>query len=219
MLTTTFSITTIIIVITCIVSFIAFGNERLKNDLLFWPYEIEDRKQFYRFLTYGFVHGDILHLAFNMMSLYSFGDYVEKYLFSQSHLFGHSAATMYILLYVLGLIVSTIPDYFYYKNYSSYRALGASGAVCAVIFSGIMLQPKLPISLIFLPRLPIPGYIFGLIFIIISIWLGKRGGDNIGHRAHISGAVFGILFTIIAARAFSNFDVVKSFLDAVLNRY
>jgi len=218
MLTTTFSITTIIIVVTCIVSFIAFSNARLKNDLLFWPAEIDDRGQYYRFLTYGFVHGDFLHLAFNMMSLYSFGAYVEKYLYTQSHLFGHSAPMMYISLYVLGLIVSTIPDYFYYKNYSSYRALGASGAVCAVIFSGIMLEPKLPISMLFIP-VRIPGYIFGVIFIAISIWLGKRGGDNIGHRAHISGAIFGILFTIIAAKLFSNFDVVKSFLDEVLNRY
>jgi len=199
------------------VSFIAFGNERLKNDLLFWPAEVDDRRQFYRFLTYGFVHGDIMHLGFNMISLYSFGLFVEKYLFTQSHLFGHSGATMYILLYFLGLIVSAIPDYFYYKNYSGYRALGASGAVCAVIFSGIMLYPKLPIGIIFLP-FEIPGYIFGVIFIGISIWLGRRGGDNIGHRAHISGAIFGILFTIIAAKAFSGFDVVKSFLDQVLNR-
>jgi len=214
----TFSITTIIIVVTCIVSFIAFGNERLKNDLLFWPAEVEDRRQFYRFLTYGFVHGDIMHLGFNMISLYSFGMFVEKYLFTQSHLFGHSGPTMYLLLYFLGLIVAAIPDYFYYKNYSSYRALGASGAVCAVIFSGIMLYPKLPIGIIFLP-IEIPGYIFGVIFIAISIWLGKRGGDNIGHRAHISGAIFGILFTIIAAKAFSGFDVVKSFLDQVLHRY
>lgn len=213
-----FSITTIIIIVTCVVSLGAFNNPRLKNDLLFWPAEIEDRNQYYRFLTYGFVHGDFLHLAFNMLSLYSFGTYVEKYLYTQSFLFGHSAASMYIALYVLGLIISTIPDYFYYKNYSAYRALGASGAVCAVIFSGIMLQPKLPISMFFIP-IAIPGYLFGIIFLLISIWLGKRGGDNIGHRAHISGAIFGVLFTIIAARAFSGFDVVKAFLDEVLNRY
>ena len=68
-----FSITTSIIILTCLISFTAFGNERMKENLLFWPAEVDSRKQYYRFLTYGFVHGDLMHLGFNMISLYSFG--------------------------------------------------------------------------------------------------------------------------------------------------
>ncbi len=210
-----FSITTIIIIATCIVSVSAFNNPRLKNDLLFWPAEIEDRRQYYRFLTYGFVHADFMHLAFNMISLYSLGNFLENNFIT---LFGRMGSVMYILLYVLGLIFSTIPDYYYYKNYSGYRALGASGAVCAVIFAAIMIYPTMSLSFFFLP-FGIPGYLFGILFLLVSVWLAKRGSDNIGHRAHFSGAIFGMLFTIVTARVFADFDVIKAFISQILNRY
>jgi membrane associated rhomboid family serine protease len=212
-----FSITLSIIILTCLISVTAFNNDKIKNDLLFWPAEIDDRRQFYRFLTYGLVHGDIMHLAFNMISIYSFGEYVEKYLFSHPTLFGASGKIIYLILYVSAIIVSAIPDYVMYRNTYAYRALGASGAVCAVIFAGIVLSPTLPINLFFIP-IDIPGYIFGAIFLAISVWLGKRGGDNIGHRAHFTGAIYGILFTIIVGRAVAHYDVVKAFFNAILNR-
>jgi membrane associated rhomboid family serine protease len=207
------SITLAIIIITCLVSFPAFGNNRMKEDLLFWPYEINRHNQYYRFLTGGVVHADTMHLLFNMVSLYSFGIALEKFLFPV--LFAEKTLALYTGLYVLGIIVACIPDYFKYRNQSFYRALGASGAVSAVIFAAITIQPNMPIRFFFIP-VDIPGYLFGFIFLGLSYYLAKRGGDNIGHNAHFWGAVFGVVFTIIAARVFSPVDLVQRFIQQVL---
>jgi membrane associated rhomboid family serine protease len=206
------SVTLIIIIITCLVSFPAFNNAKLKEDLLFWPYEINHRNQYYRFLTGGAIHADTMHLLFNMVSLYSFGMAVEKYLFPV--LFGDKGMILYASLYLLALVVACIPDFFKYRNQSFYRALGASGAVSAVIYAAITIEPMMPIRFFFIP-VDIPGYIFGFAFLGLSYYLAKRGGGNIGHNAHFWGAVFGVVFTIIAARAFSPVDLVKRFIDQV----
>ncbi|KIC93335.1 rhomboid family intramembrane serine protease [Flavihumibacter solisilvae] len=211
-----FSITISIIIITSIISIAAFNREKIKEDLLFWPAEIDRRKQYYRFVSCGFVHGDVMHLAFNMISLLSFGEFLEIYLFTD--LFGSQGKYMYLVLYVLGLIFSVIPDYFQYRNNFAYRALGASGAVSAVIFAAIILKPTMPLRIIFIP-IDIPGYIFGFLFLALSAYMAKRGGDNIGHRAHFSGAIFGILFTVIAAKLMSDYDVFKAFIQAIKSRY
>jgi membrane associated rhomboid family serine protease len=206
------SITLIIIIITCLVSFPAFSNHKMKEDLLFWPYEINRQNQFYRFLSGGVVHADTMHLLFNMVSLYSFGIALEKFLFPV--LFGDKTQALYTSLYVLSLVAACVPDYFKYRNQSYYRALGASGAVSAVIFAAITIEPTMPIRFFFIP-IDIPGYIFGFVFLGLSYYLAKRGGDNIGHNAHFWGAVFGVVFTIIAARAFSPVDLVQQFIQKV----
>ena len=157
-----------------------------------------------------------MHLAFNMISLLSFGEFLEIYLFTD--LFGSQGKYMYLVLYVLGLIFSVIPDYFQYRNNFAYRALGASGAVSAVIFAAIILKPTMPLRIIFIP-IDIPGYIFGFLFLALSAYMAKRGGDNIGHRAHFSGAIFGILFTVVAAKLMSDYDVFKAFIQAIKSRY
>jgi membrane associated rhomboid family serine protease len=211
------SITTTIIILTVIISLTAFSNDKIKNDLLFWPFEIDERKQYFRFLSYGFVHADFMHLLFNMYALNSFGEAVERYLYSDPALFGSQGKWFFLLMYVTALIVSVIPDYFYHKNHSYYRALGASGAVSAVIFSYMVLQPNQKIGIIFLPpSLSLPAYIMGILFIGISIFLARRGSDNIGHRAHVSGALYGFLFTILAAQFFSEYNVWKNFIAAIL---
>ena len=212
-----FTITNIIVVITCLVSFAAFNNEKLRNDMLFWPAEISSRNQFYRFLSYGLVHADLMHLAFNMLALYSFGQFVEKNLFSNPNLFGTRGSIFYLVLYVSALIVSTIPDYYKNKNNYDYRALGASGAVSAVIFAGIMIEPRLPIQIFFIPW-AIPGFLFAPIFLALSAYLSKKGSDNIGHLAHISGALYGLLFTLVVARLFANYDVMQGLFDAFSRR-
>ncbi len=211
-----FTITLIIIVITCIVSFAAFNSDKLKDDMLFWPTEIQNRNQYYRYISYGLIHSDFIHLGFNMLALYSFGDYIEKGLFSSPELFGQNGRLFFLVLYISAVIISPIPDYFMNKNNPAYRALGASGAVSAVVFAGIMLQPKIGISIYFLPA--VPGYIFGVLFLALSAYLGRKGNSNIGHGAHFTGAVYGLLFTIITTKVFANFDAVKAFLDAILNR-
>lgn len=212
-----FSTTIIIVIITCLISFTAFNNQKVKNDFLFYPYEISRSNQYYRFLSYGLIHGDIMHLAFNMITLYSFGEALEKSLYARLDVFGDRSTIFYVLLYVSAIVVSTIPDYFKNKDNPNYLALGASGAVSAVLFSGIMLQPKLSIYMMFIP-IAIPGYIFGVIFLIISAYLARQGRSNIGHGAHITGAVYGLLFTIVATKLYSDYDAVGIFLRTITNR-
>ncbi len=212
------SITLWIIIITTAVSLAAFSRENIKEGLLFWPAMIKSRRQYYRFFSGGLVHGDLMHLAFNMISLLSFGEYLESgYLFSSPSLFGAHGKWLYILLYLMALVVSVIPDYFTYQNNYNYRALGASGAVSAVIFSFIMLRPTTELRLFF--AIPIPGYLFGALFLGISMYLSRRGGDNIGHRAHFSGAIFGVLFTIIACKLLAGIDILPEFWEQVRSRY
>lgn len=211
------SITLSIVILTIAISVSAFSKEKIKEDLLFWPAMIDSQKQYYRFFTNGFVHADVMHLAFNMLALWSFGEYVERYLYSNPMLFGSKAKLVYLGLYLIGLIVSVLPDYFQYRNNYAYRALGASGAVSAVIFSFIMLDPAQKISVFFLPGMP--GYIFGVIFLALSAFLAKRGGGNIGHRAHFSGAIFGVLYTIIMAKLIANIDIIPAFIETIKSRY
>src|SRR5687768_16816787 len=131
-----FTITVIIIIITCIISFTAFSSEKITNDLIFWPPMIKEKHQYYRFITSGLIHADIAHLAFNMITLYFFGRLVEEYLFIP-----RIGKTGYLLFYIAGIIVSEIPSYIRHRNNYSYRSLGASGAVTAVLFSFILLAP------------------------------------------------------------------------------
>ena len=208
------SITFIIIAITCIVSFLAFSRDQLKEDLLFWPFLIKREGQYYRIITHGALHADAMHLIFNMVSFYSFGIALEEYFFPV--LFGELARALFALLYVLGIIASVIPDLIKHRDHSYYRSLGASGAVSAVVFSAIAIQPKMPIQFFFIP-FPIPGYIFGLAFLVLSATLAKKGGGNIGHNAHFWGSIFGIVFTYAAARLLSGVDLIQQFVAAVIN--
>jgi membrane associated rhomboid family serine protease len=209
-----FSATLSLILLTTLISIAGFSNQKIKEDLLFWPAEIVRRNQYYRFITGGFVHGDLVHLAFNMISLYSIGEFAEVRLFSNQFVFGQHGKLLYLLLYFTGILVSVLPDYFAHRNNYAYRALGASGAVSAVVFAFIVLQPSMKLYLMFIP-IPLPAYVFGLIFLLVSVYLSRKGNDNIGHRAHFTGAVYGVLFTIIAAKITSGFDVIAHFMEIV----
>ena len=205
------SITFLIILITCAISIPAFSKEQLKEDLLFWPYMINGRKQYYRFITNGVLHADFMHLIFNMVSFYSFGTALEEYLYKA--VFGELARGLFAILYVTAIIFAVIPDFFKYKQQSFYRSLGASGAVSAIIFAAITIQPKMPIQFFFIP-FKIPGYIFGIGFLILSASLAKKGGGNIGHSAHFWGGVYGILFTYLAAKLIVHIDLVQYFISS-----
>lgn len=205
------SITLAIVILTCLISVSAFTNNRLLEDLLFYPPAIAERRQYYRFITHGLVHADFIHLAFNMIALYSFGEALEKQLFSSSCLFGPLGKLFFLLLYIGGLIAASIPDFIKHGRHYHYRSLGASGAVSAVIFSAIVLIPKIPIGFIFIP-VDIPGYIFGLAYLLISAFLDKKGGSNINHGAHFWGAIFGLLFTILSITAFGKINVWENFI-------
>jgi membrane associated rhomboid family serine protease len=184
-----YSITTIIIVLTSIISFLAFNNSRLMNALIFWPPAVSMRNQYYRFVTCGFIHADIMHLAFNMITLYFFGKALELYYMGDLGLEHY----YYPVLYFTALIVANIPSYLKHRDDYNYRSLGASGAVCAVLFAFILLRPWAPIILFVIKM---PAIIYALLFLGYSIYMSRRGGDNVNHDAHLWGALFGILFTI-----------------------
>ena len=191
------TITLIIIIITAIISFTAFSNQKIIDDLIFYPPAITRQNQWYRFFTCGLIHADITHLLFNMFSLYMFGEFVERS-FSSPILFAEKGKLLYIIMYFLALFVCLIPTFIKHKNDYYYRSLGASGAVSAVVFAGILLDPTAKLGFFFIPPV-IPGYIFGPLYLILSTVLEKRSQDNVNHSAHIWGAILGIIFIVAAA--------------------
>lgn len=207
------SITIIIIVITVLVSLGAFNNQKIMDDLIFYPPAVSRRNQWYRFFSCGLIHADYGHLIFNMLALYLFGKNVEVY-FDQ--VFGSIGKILYLVMYITALAVSVLPTYFRHKDDYHYRSLGASGAVSAVIFSSILFDPLTGIGLFFIP-IYIAGFIFGFIYLLISQYLDKRGQDNINHSAHIYGALYGIAFTIVIAKILTDFPVLAYFLDQIKN--
>lgn len=186
-------ITIIIIAVTVVVSLLSFNDARLYGKLLFSPFMISHHRQGYRFLTHGFVHADWVHLGINMFVLYSFGEAVEFYF---RNFFGLKGGYYFILLYIGGVLFSSLPSFAKHKDNQYYLAVGASGAVSAVLFSAILIKPLSSIRFIFIP-FDIPAFIFGILYLVYSAYMSKKGKDNIGHDAHFWGAVFGFVFTIL----------------------
>ena len=205
------SVTVILIVITVLVSLVAFSSVKLRDELIFYPVLINSDNQYYRFITYGFIHADLPHLLFNMYALYLFGNVCENSFVS---VFGRFGTTLYVLMYLLSLIACVIPDFLKYKGNPNYRSLGASGAVSAVVFAYILFRPLQGIGLLFIPVF-IPGFLFGILFLIISYFLGKKGGTAVNHAAHIWGALFGVFFLIICSSLFSDYPLLENFMRSV----
>src|SRR5215471_1830433 len=206
------SITLIIIIITAIISFIAFSNHELLNKLIFYPPAISKDREWYRFFSNGLIHADIGHLAFNMISLYMFGGLVEA---AFVQIFGDSGKLLYLVMYISSLAICLIPTYMSQKDNYYYRSLGASGAVSAVVFVGVFLFPDQKIGLFFIPPI-IPGFIFGPLYLILTAYLAKRGGGNINHSAHLWGALYGIAFLIVLSAALhTGFNPVDNFVQSV----
>ena len=187
-------ITIIIIAITVLVSIAAMENNALKNKLMFNAYMIHHRKEWYRFFSSGLIHGSWIHLGFNMYALWIFGTGVEQG-FSYNSIYGAKGPLFYCLLYIGGLAMSSLYSYEKHKNNIYYNALGASGAISAVIFSFIILAPTAKLGLLFIP-IPIPAYIFGVLMLGVEHYLSKRENTGVAHDAHFWGSIFGIAFTI-----------------------
>jgi membrane associated rhomboid family serine protease len=205
------SVTLILIIITVLVSIFAFRSQKVMDDLIFYPAAITEKNQYYRFITYGFIHADISHLFFNMYAFYLFGGACEN---SFIGIFGNTGKTFYVLMYFLALIASVVPDFNKHKNNYDYRSLGASGAVSAVVFAYILFNPLQGIGLLFIPVF-IPGFLFGIIFLVVSYFLGKKGGSRVNHSAHIWGAIFGVVFLIIFSELFSDYPLLDNFIASV----
>jgi membrane associated rhomboid family serine protease len=204
-------ITTIIIAVTCIISFLGFSNKTWVEKLIFSPPAVKSG-QWYRLFTYGFLHADWTHLIFNMFSLYIFGREIEKVFRS---VFGNQfGLILFVLMYLLGLVVSIFPTYLKEKDNYLYRGLGASGAVSAVVFASILIYPMSYMGLLFIP-IYVPAFLFGFIFIVISIYLDKNQSGNINHLAHIVGGIYGIVFMFLAFMIFAHINVFSLFIDNI----
>lgn len=187
------SITIYLIIANVLFSYYTWQNPSAYHKYIFNPYHTIRENQWYRLITSGFMHADWGHLAFNMFTLYFFGDIVQYV--CNAHL-GSMGNLAYIGFYLVALIVSDLPTLQKHKDHVMYNSLGASGAVSAVVFFSIMFQPMQKLYLMFIP-IGIPGFIFGFFYLLYSYYQGKRGADHINHDAHLYGALSGILFAII----------------------
>ena len=210
------SITIIIIIITSIISISAFSNQKIMNDLIFYPPAINHQNQWYRFFSCGLIHADWAHLFFNMYVLYAFGagQHKQGVEFIFKEVFDDKGPILYLIMYIAALAVCLIPTYSKNKDNYQYRSLGASGAVSAVVFAYMMFNPMQGMGLLFLPIF-IPGFLFGIIYLVISSWLSRKGGGNVNHSAHIWGALFGIIFVIFVCKFFSNYPVLQNLIEQI----
>jgi len=212
----TISITLYIIIVTSLISIWGFNNEHIIDRLIFYPPAVKENKEYYRFFTCGLIHKDIPHLIFNMYAFFLFGQGQTKegteYMFG--YVFDDKGKWLYLVMYVLALAICLIPTFIKNKNNRYYRSLGASGAVSAVVFAYITLDPLRGVGLIFIPVF-MPGFLFGTLYLIISYFLSKREGSAINHSAHIFGALFGVVFVLAAGAMFSHYPVVQNFIDSI----
>ena len=175
----------VIIALTVIVSFKGFEDISFFRKYEFHIGSIRAGEQF-RMISSAFLHADISHLAFNMLTLYFFAPIV----------YGYLGNFTFALVYVASLIFGSLLTLLFHKNEYSYRAIGASGAVTGILYSAILLQPDMSLFLFFIP-IPIPAYIFGIGYLLYSIYGMKAKRDNIGHTAHFGGAIGGYVITLI----------------------
>jgi membrane associated rhomboid family serine protease len=174
-----------LIAINVVISFKGFNDLSFFRKYQFHVGSIRSGEQI-RMISSGFLHIDIGHLGFNMLSLYFFAPVVYRILNNFS----------FVLIYFASLIFGSLLTMIFHKNEYNYSAVGASGAVMGIIYSAILLDPSLDIYFFFIP-IPIPGYIFGIGYLLYSIYGMKAKSDNIGHTAHFGGAIGGYLFTLM----------------------
>ncbi len=186
------SITIMLVIIISMVSIMAFSNKEVIRQFQFNAFQIYHKKQYYRMVTHALVHANWEHLLVNMIVLWSFGTVVEHYFEIN---FGGNSRWYYLALFIGAVIFSSLWSLIKERNNVYYNAVGASGAVSAVLFAAIFFNPWNPIY--FFGILPIPGIIFGVLYLYYSFYMSRKKLDNIGHDAHFLGAVIGFLTPMI----------------------
>ena len=184
--------TIVIIVITSLISILAFNQPQILYKYQFNPYQIIHRKQYARIISHAFLHANWPHLLINMLVLLSFGQSIERTFIS---LFGNLGIPYYLILYFGAILVSPMYSLIKNRNNYMYNAVGASGAVSAVVFASIFFAPWRQIY--FFAIIPIPGIVFAALYLLYSWQMSKRNRDNIAHDTHFLGAVFGFAFPVI----------------------
>lgn len=176
-------VASIIFIFTLVTSIYAFNDHQLLGRFMMHPYTVSKGRNLYTFITSGLIHADWMHLFFNMFTFYFFAFGLER-------LIGH---WQFALIYIGSLILSDIPTVIKHKDNYSYHSLGASGAISAVLFSYILFDPTALLGVMFIPM---PAVLFGVLYLVYSWYMAKRGMDNIGHDAHFFGALTGLVFTV-----------------------
>ena len=205
-------ISLIIVIVTVLTSVAAFRRQDLFHRFDLSPSRIVHQKQYYRIFSHAFLHVDYFHLGINMLVLYSFGTFIEqKFAALEQEGVIFSGTFFYLLLYLGSIAVASISTVSRHRNNEGYTAVGASGAVSAVVFAYIFFAPLNKIYFYLL--LPIPGILFGVLYLVYSSYMGRRNKDNINHSAHFWGAVAGFLFPVLLEPA-----LFMDFLDQLLRR-
>lgn len=174
-----------IILITVLISIKGF------NDIVFfnrYKFQIGPivQKDYIRLLSSGFLHVDVSHLLFNMLTLYFFADVIINNL----------GPINFIIIYLISLLNGNVLTYFYHKKNLNYSAVGASGAVSGVLFAAILLFPNMSLYIMFIP-IPIPAYVVGIGYLAYTVFGMKKQLGNIGHSAHLGGAVAGLVICLV----------------------
>ncbi len=180
------SITTIIILINFLVSYKGFKNQLFYNKYTFTIDGVKLQKDYKRLITSGFLHVSWMHLIFNMIALYFFSSSLEAYI----------GIANFLIIYFAGLLGGNLVSLFIHRFDSGYSSVGASGAVLAVMFSSIALFPGMSIGLFLLP-VSLPGWFFGLAYVLFSIYGIRSRSNNIGHDAHLGGGLAGMVVAVL----------------------
>ena len=205
---TEFPVTFLLIGLNIAFSLAGFYNAEMMQKTILWPYYVKRKNQYYRMITSGFLHADWMHLFFNMFTLYFFGRNIEI-VFS---MYGLGGKTAYLLLYFMALVISDLPTCIKHQDNYDYRALGASGAVSAVVFAAIVFQPWTSIYLY--GAIKISAAVYAVLYIIYCVYMGRQGGDNVNHDAHLWGSLFGIVFTLVLIATLQP-DLFKYIIEAL----
>jgi len=149
------------------------------------PYYLARDKRYDTLITKGFVHADLWHLFFNMLTLYFFGPYLEATI----------GTPKFVILYFLGLLIASLGTFYRRRRDPQYASLGASGAINTVLFAFIVYYPLQKIYVFF--AIPVPAFLYAILFLAYSFWASKNARDNINHDAHFDGALVGLLFVLV----------------------
>ncbi len=197
-----------LILFNVIFSAMAFGNYRRFEQLKFNVGAILNDKEYYRMISSSFIHGSWFHLGINMYVLYMFSGSLSFF----------TTIPSFLLIFFASMLISHFVSLFVNRHKSYYSAVGASGAVSGVLYASIYFMPNTPLHIIFIPFVEFPAWSFGVLYMIYSIYAAKKNNDNIGHDAHIGGAIAGLIIAFILSpeNAFQNWKIILAMMAPVV---